>query len=119
MLNFSYPQKIEIAYSAAHFPGEKQIPNGLEIARGSYIVFVDQGIPKGMKTHVFEVWTLKGDWIEFKLGEVRWYGAWRKYDFSPAAGTRFEEVCMGEISEFIVGQTKAHREAKKNESIRV
>jgi hypothetical protein len=89
-----------------------------EIARGSYIVFVDLGIPKGMKTHVFEVWSLNGNSLQYLLGEVRWYGAWRKYDFSPAAGTRFEEVCMGEISEFIVSQTRAHKEkAKANAAV--
>jgi hypothetical protein len=115
MLNTTHPNKIGITYYGGHFPGDTPPPDGNEVARGSYIVFIDHDIPKGMKTHVFSVWTLTNDWIGVKLGEVRWYGAWRKYDFSPAAGTRFEEVCMGEISEFIVSQTKAHKEkAKKN-----
>jgi hypothetical protein len=61
---------------------------------------------------------LNGNSLQYLLGEVRWYGAWRKYDFSPAAGTRFEEVCMGEISEFIVSQTRAHKEkAKANAAV--
>lgn len=45
------------------------------------------------------------------LGNVRWFGRWRKYAFYPEAGCIFEEVCMREISEFIEKTTKEHREA--------
>src|SRR5579863_2174991 len=116
MLNTNHPNKIQMAPFGGFVPEEPARPR-FEIARGTYIVFMDTGIPEGKKTHLFQVWSLKGDWVGDWLGNITWYGAWRKYDFSPAPGTRFEEVCMGEISEFIVSQTKAHREAKKHASV--
>jgi len=117
MLNFDAKMKIGIAYSAGHFEGEYSPPDGKEIARGSYIVFIDHGIPKHMKTHVFSVWTLVENWIGAKLGEVRWYGPWRKYAFD--ANCKLEEVCMDDISEFIMGQTMAHKEAQTQKNAAV
>jgi hypothetical protein len=47
------------------------------------------------------------------LGQVKWFGRWRKYSFFPAAGAIFEEVCMREISQFIVDRTTEHRKGKQ------
>jgi hypothetical protein len=43
------------------------------------------------------------------LGMVGWFGRWRKYGFHPAPDTVFEEVCMRELSDFIVQCTKEHK----------
>jgi hypothetical protein len=47
------------------------------------------------------------------LGEVRWFGGWRKYCFFAADCCVFEEVCMREISDFIVERTKEHKANSK------
>lgn len=47
------------------------------------------------------------------LGRIAWFGRWRKYAFYPANYAVFEEVCMRELSQFIVNQTLLHRESAK------
>lgn len=39
----------------------------------------------------------------FKLGEIRWYGAWRQYTFFPESDTVFNRSCMAEIEGFLEG----------------
>lgn len=46
------------------------------------------------------------------LGRIEWFGLWRKYVFTPFHGTVFEEVCMRELSDFIVERTKEYKAAK-------
>lgn len=46
------------------------------------------------------------------LGTVRWFGSWRKYAFHANSGLVLEEVCMTEISAFLVARTREHRKAK-------
>lgn len=52
-------------------------------------------------------------WDGTNLGVIKWFGRWRKYGFFPEPGTVFEEVCMRELSDFIVELTRRHREANK------
>lgn len=35
-----------------------------------------------------------------KLGEIKWYSAWRKYAFFPSPATLFESQCLQDISQF-------------------
>lgn len=51
------------------------------------------------KTNKYAVRT-KDD-SRFKLGEIRWFGRWRKYAFFPESQTVFESQCLGDIAEFI------------------
>lgn len=48
-----------------------------------------------------------------ELGQVRWFGRWRKYAFFPEGGKVFEETCMREISYFCETATKLHRDVLK------
>lgn len=50
------------------------------------------------KTKIFEVRSLEG---EFLLGEIRWFGRWRKYAFFPDADTIFERDCLMDIADFL------------------
>jgi hypothetical protein len=43
------------------------------------------------------------------IGVIKWFGRWRKYCFFPEPETAFEEVCLGEISEFIQMMTQKHK----------
>lgn len=37
-----------------------------------------------------------------RLGEIKWYGPWRKYAFFPEVETVFETTCLRDIVEFII-----------------
>ena len=85
--------------------------------QGTHINFRNLGHMNGStgyqrKTNIYEVLE-KGGGLTARLGEIRWFGRWRKYVFSPCEGTVYEEVCMGEISEFIVQETQAHKQKAK------
>lgn len=87
--------------------------------QGTHIVFHNLGHMNGSrgyqrKTNIYEILE-KGGGISSRLGEIRWFGRWRKYVFSPVENTLYEETCMREISQFIEEETKAHRKkARKN-----
>ena len=82
---------------------------------GTYIIFLNKGIIPGGKTNAYEVWS-KGaeDELGDLLGEIRWFGRWRKYSFFPKGDTIYEEVCLQEITDFLKAANIAHREAKKH-----
>ena len=54
--------------------------------------------PSG-KTLVFSVCT-KEDGAAKALGEIAWYGPWRKYAFSPRPNTVFEATCLRDLAAF-------------------
>ena len=87
---------------------------------GTHITFHNLGKMNGSKgtrkTNIYEVLP-KGEPGSFRLmlGQIRWFGRWRKYCFFPSTDTVYEETCMRDISQFIEEETKAHR-AKKNAS---
>jgi hypothetical protein len=64
------------------------------------------------KTNIYEVLE-KGGGLTSHLGEIRWFGRWRKYCFFPVDGTLYEERCLRDISQFIEEETKARRTKKK------
>lgn len=66
---------------------------------------VQFGMSDSGKTKLFQVISNDGD----HLGEIRWFGRWRKYCFMPAPNTVFEQVCMREVSTFIESETSKHR----------
>lgn len=46
------------------------------------------------------------------LGRIQWFGAWRKYCFSPCYPTTFDASCLQDIATFCEGHTNIHK-AKK------
>lgn len=88
--------------------------------QGTHINFRNLGKMNGSKgkkvTNTYEVLE-KGGGLTSLLGVIKWFGRWRKYVFFPVQNTLYEETCMREISQFIVEETQAHREAKKNASV--
>ena len=74
---------------------------------GKYIRFSFNGeTSESGKTQIWEV-TAKSD--GFNLGQVRWFGRWRKYSFFPAPECVFEETCLGDVAEFIKWATHTHK----------
>jgi len=51
----------------------------------------------------------------FCLGEVRWYGPWRKYCFMPASESRlvFCAQCLADINAFLEQAMHEHKTLKK------
>jgi hypothetical protein len=85
--------------------------------QGTYINFRNLGTMNGStgyqrKTNIYEVLE-KGGGLTARLGEIRWFGRWRKYAFYPADATIYEETCMRDIAQFIEEETKARRAKKK------
>lgn len=76
---------------------------------GTHIRFDRRSNP-GRKTLIWAVVPRDGSG---EIGSVQWYSPWRKYCFIPLGNCVFEEVCMREISDFIVARTREHKEALK------
>jgi hypothetical protein len=89
--------------------------------QGTHIVFRNLGKMNGStgpqrKTNIYEVCTrskLNPDIGFQRLGEIRWFGRWRKYSFYPLPDTIYEETCMREISLFIQQETRLHNKKRK------
>lgn len=61
-------------------------------------------------------WLVSNKIHKVAIGEIKWYGAWRKYCFFPYAKTVFDAKCMKGITEFIDNQMElrnAERKSKK------
>lgn len=73
------------------------VPNPLHF-EGKWIATAFEGMSDSGKTHRMVIVSKEsGD----RLGEIRWYGAWRKYAFFPDAETLFENQCLQDIAEFL------------------
>lgn len=81
------------------------------VTEGRYITIRNYGKLDGKKTNTYWVWA-KGEAEPF--GSITWFSRWRKYAFNAASDkVTLEEICMGDISQFIVEETKAHMAAVK------
>jgi hypothetical protein len=80
---------------------------GSDIISGSYIEF--RPMPPRPKTKVWLVCPKEGG----SIGQVSWYGPWRKYCFLPAINTVFEQICLREIADFCQSQTEDHHRSNK------
>ena len=63
---------------------------------GKWIKFVL--ILKKEKTSVYNVVTKDGD---VALGQIRWFGQWRKHAFFPYNDTVYEATCLTDIVQFM------------------
>lgn len=70
-----------------------------------YIKFRHSGESKTGKTQVWRVLNVHHNVI---CGEVRWYGAFRKYCFYPSDGTLFDFDCLRLIADFCEEKNKEH-----------
>lgn len=76
-----------------------------------WIKFIPNGTSPSGKTGRWSVQTVDG---QHTLGEIAWYGPWRKYCFFPSVGamaqTVFEWDCLRDIADQLQQLTKVHRE---------
>ena len=64
-------------------------------------------------SHKTKRWVVRPKDGSNPVGGISWYGPWRRYVFSPAAATVFEEQCLRDIAEFVADQTREHRAQRK------
>lgn len=62
-----------------------------------YLMFLDE-TPEGRKTSITAVLSRKWG---YRLGTIKWYGAWRQYTFWPENGMIFNVECMQDIQNYI------------------
>lgn len=60
------------------------------------------------KTVTFYVQTKSA--IPEVIGEIKWYGCWRKYCFFPEYDTVYEQDCLRDIAAFCEEKTAEHRQ---------
>lgn len=88
-----------------------------------HIYFECEGTSVSGKT---KVWSVKAKDGNMFLGEIRWYGPWRRYCFvidklsfedlgEPIKKLVYEWVCMRSIADFCEKMTKEQREKKVSE----
>ena len=65
------------------------------------------------KTKVFEVIAVEDG---FKLGEMKWFGRWRKYSFFPSSETVFEKDCLQDIADFLDGLMEARKKVRNGQA---
>ena len=75
-----------------------------------WIQFYMKPRPADKKTDTFTVIANDGG---VDLGEVKFYGAWRKFCFFPNHDTVFEQDCLRDIAIFCEQQTAAWRASKR------
>lgn len=78
----------------------------------SWIIFDPIGRSTSDKTSVWNVVAREGG---NKLGEVSWFGRWRKYCFFPEAGTVFEKDCLRDVANWCESATREHSTSKPRE----
>lgn len=71
-----------------------------------YIEFRHVATSASGKTKLWDVVSKEGGG---RIGEVKWYGAWRKYCFFPLPNCVFEQVCLRDIAKFIEEKTFKHK----------
>ena len=75
---------------------------------GTWIKFVL--VERKEKTDVYNVVT-KDDG-DIALGQIRWFGRWRKYSFFPYNDTVYESVCLTDIVKFIDELMQKRKDAR-------
>jgi len=74
---------------------------------GQWLRFNPRRVP-GRKTPIYDVLTKQeGN----KIGEIRYWGAWRAFVFVPGFHTIYETTCLRDLATFCERQTAEHRSA--------
>ena len=79
-----------------------------------WLEFSEPVLSKSGKTQIWALYSAKDDdGTDLWIGEIKWFGRWRKYALFPDRDTVFEQDCLRDIAQFCEDKTKEHREAKK------
>lgn len=78
----------------------------------NFLSFVNIPPKKDKKT---QSWMVSNTEHHVAIGEVKWYGAWRKYCFFPHKDTVHDSKCLGFIQEFLDKVNADWKAQKKKE----
>lgn len=73
----------------------------------SYLKFQEAKVP-GNKLSQYTVHNSSSGVV---LGKITFYGAWRKFTFTPCYEIIFDAVCLHEIAQFLEAKTKEWRDS--------
>jgi hypothetical protein len=73
---------------------------------GSWIYFEPIGTSESGKTTKHMV---RNSDSHYYLGEIKWFGPWRRYAFFPISERVFEEDCLRDIADFCTKLTAGQR----------
>ena len=66
---------------------------------------------EGRKTPILHICSkLSGN----EIGEIKWYGAWRKFCFFPNKDTIWDDKCLTSLNEFLIQYNKDWRNRNGN-----
>ena len=88
--------------------------SGCNWATATHVVFKCVGDSPSGKTAIWQVSTAVKDregnpHPGVPLGQVKWFGKWRKYSFFPLQETLYEETCLRDIADFCQTLTQVKR----------
>lgn len=69
-----------------------------EMFESEFLYILKTELPK-RKTPIYNLFSKYNPGV--KLGEIKWFGAWRKYCFYPESDTIFDNKCLNYIIEFL------------------
>lgn len=55
------------------------------------------------------VWRVAARMDGAVLGEIKWFGRWRRYSFYPTGDAIFEQGCLRQIADFCERKTRRHQ----------
>ncbi len=76
-----------------------------------YFVILEKPKVVSRKTSIYEIY--EKNTTGCLLGEIKWYGAWRKFCFFPNEKTIWDTKCLTKITEFLDKTNKEYREEMK------
>ena len=79
------------------------------LANGFVLKIVENQILEKQKFGMFTQQKITTNML-VPLGEIKWFGRWRKYAFFPDYMCVFEEECLRDISVFLEQATREHRQ---------
>lgn len=79
-----------------------------EKQRGGHLV-MRRVVNDKLKTFIYSVNT-----AQVRLGLIKWYSPWRRYNFFPDMMTTFDPICLEQIAAFCREETRQHDEKIRN-----
>lgn len=74
--------------------------------KNTWLTFEHVGDSKSGKTRIIAV---RADHVTGQVGQIRWWGRWRKYVFVPFTDMFFDHDCLREIADECERMTSVHR----------
>lgn len=65
----------------------------------SEFIYVEKTEFPKRKTPIYKLFSMSNH--DIKLGEIKWFGAWRQYCFYPEGNTIFDRKCLTYINNFL------------------